>query len=94
MSASDRRIDLRTLYIGQIGRCFACSRIMAPLPYGLSQPDGWIRSYFHRAADGGTLVVLAHASCNNNGQKRSLTWRQALDYEALLYRAGSLFEER
>ena len=49
MSASDRRIDLRTLYIGQIGRCFACSRIMAPLPYGLSQPDGWIRSYFHRA---------------------------------------------
>jgi hypothetical protein len=92
MSAPDPRIDLRTLYIGQMGRCFACSQIMAPLPYGLS-PDGWIRSYFHRVDDGGTLVVLAHASCNNNGQKRALTWRQELDYEALIYRAGSLFGE-
>ena len=83
-------IDLRALYIAQMGRCFVCGQTMEPVPYGLSRPTGWIRGYLGRVNDCCTVIVLVHSCCNNYGQTRSMTWRETLDYDALLHRAESL----
>lgn len=87
-------IDLRALYIGQMGRCFTCGQIMAPTLYGLSRPTGWVCGHLRDAKDDCMVMVLVHAHCNDHGQTRSLTWRETLDYGALLHRAESLLPEK
>lgn len=78
-------IDLRAIYVAQVGRCFLCGDPMDPRPYRKRRPNGWTREHLKPGDD--ETIVLAHASCNEAKADRAPTWREIAAHSALAFRA-------